>query len=103
MTSALEIAFAALFGGVLGSFLNVVARRLPRGESLVHPRSRCPRCETQTAWYDNIPVLSWLLLRGRCRHCGVRIPIRYPALELLTAATFAVIVATRGFDDALWL
>src|SRR4051794_639233 len=103
MTSALEIAFAALFGAVLGSFLNVVAWRLPRGESIVHPRSRCPRCETEIVWYDNVPVVSWLLLRGRCRHCGERIPVRYPAVELLTAATFAAIVAARGFDDALLL
>jgi leader peptidase (prepilin peptidase) / N-methyltransferase len=101
MTSALEIVFAGLFGAVLGSFLNVVAWRLPRGESIVKPRSRCPQCETQIASYDNVPVLSWLLLRGRCRHCGARIPIRYPAVELLTAAVFAGIVAARGFDDAL--
>jgi len=103
MTSAPAIALVAVLGGVLGSFLNVVAWRLPRGESIVHPRSRCPQCETQIAWYDNLPLVSWLLLRGRCRHCGARIPLRYPALELLTAAVFAAIVAVRGFDDDLLL
>jgi leader peptidase (prepilin peptidase) / N-methyltransferase len=86
---------------VVGSFLNVVIHRLPRGESLVHPRSRCPSCETQIAGYDNIPILSWLLLRGRCRHCGARISARYPAVELITALVFAAVVLVRGFDDDL--
>jgi leader peptidase (prepilin peptidase) / N-methyltransferase len=86
---------------VLGSFLNVVIHRLPRGESLVHPRSRCPSCETQIAGYDNIPIVSWLLLRGRCRHCGARISPRYPAVELITALVFAAVVLVRGFDDDL--
>jgi leader peptidase (prepilin peptidase) / N-methyltransferase len=88
-------------GAVLGSFLNVVIHRLPRGESLVHPRSRCPSCETQIAGYDNIPIVSWLLLRGRCRHCGARISARYPAVELITALVFAAVVLVRGFDDDL--
>jgi leader peptidase (prepilin peptidase) / N-methyltransferase len=86
---------------VLGSFLNVVIHRLPRGESLVHPRSRCPSCETQIAGYDNIPIVSWLVLRGRCRHCGARISPRYPAVELITALVFAAVVLVRGFDDDL--
>jgi leader peptidase (prepilin peptidase) / N-methyltransferase len=86
---------------VLGSFLNVVIHRLPRGESLVHPRSRCPTCGTQIAGYDNIPIVSWLLLRGRCRHCGARISPRYPAVELLTALVFAAVVLVRGIDDDL--
>jgi leader peptidase (prepilin peptidase) / N-methyltransferase len=86
---------------VLGSFLNVVIHRLPRGESLVHPRSRCPSCGTQIAGYDNIPIVSWLLLRGRCRHCGARISPRYPAVELITALVFAAVVLVRGFDDDL--
>ena len=90
-------------GAVLGSFLNVVIHRLPRGESLVHPRSRCPRCGTQIAGYDNIPIVSWLLLRGRCRHCGVPISPRYPAVELITALLFAAVVLVRGFDDDLIL
>lgn len=88
-------------GAVAGSFLNVVIHRLPRGESLVHPRSRCPSCETQIAGYDNIPIVSWLLLRGRCRHCGARISPRYPAVELITALVFAAVVLVRGFDDDL--
>jgi leader peptidase (prepilin peptidase) / N-methyltransferase len=79
----------------------VVIHRLPRGESLVHPRSRCPSCETQIAGYDNIPIVSWLLLRGRCRHCGARISPRYPAVELITALVFAAVVLVRGFDDDL--
>jgi leader peptidase (prepilin peptidase) / N-methyltransferase len=86
---------------VLGSFLNVVIHRLPRGESLVHPRSRCPSCETQIAGYDNIPIVSWLVLRGRCRHCGAAISPRYPAVELITALVFAAVVLVRGFDDDL--
>jgi leader peptidase (prepilin peptidase) / N-methyltransferase len=86
---------------VLGSFLNVVIHRLPRGESLVHPRSRCPSCETQIAGYDNIPIVSWLILRGRCRHCGAAISPRYPAVELITALVFAAVVLVRGFDDDL--
>jgi len=88
-------------GAVVGSFLNVVIYRLPRGESLVHPRSRCPGCGTQIASYDNIPIVSWLLLRGRCRHCGEPISPRYPAVELITALVFAAVVLVRGFDDNL--
>jgi leader peptidase (prepilin peptidase) / N-methyltransferase len=103
MPSALEIALVTLLGAILGSFLNVVIHRLPRGESLVSPGSRCPECGAAIAPYDNVPVLSWLLLRGRCRHCGTPISPRYPAVELLTAAAFAAVVALRGFDDDLVL
>ena len=92
-----------MFGAVVGSFLNVVVHRLPRGESLVHPRSRCPSCGTQIAGYDNIPILSWLVLRGRCRHCQAPISPRYPAVELLTAVTFAAVVLVGGLDDDLVL
>jgi len=92
-----------VFGAVVGSFLNVVVRRLPRGESLVHPRSRCPSCGTQIAGYDNIPIFSWLVLRGRCRHCQAPISPRYPAVELLTAVTFAAVVLVGGLDDDLVL
>jgi leader peptidase (prepilin peptidase)/N-methyltransferase len=88
---------------MVGSFLNVVIHRLPRGESLVAPRSRCPQCERQIAGYDNVPVISWLLLRGRCRGCGARIPVRYPAIELITAVAFAAVVAVRGADSDLLL
>ncbi len=92
-----------LLGGLIGSFLNVVAHRVPRGESLVSPGSHCPACDAPVRPYDNIPVLSWLLLRGRCRNCGVRISPRYPLVELLTAAAFAIVVALNGLDEDLLL
>jgi len=103
MAPAAEIGLAAALGAVLGSFLNVVIHRVPRRESIVGPRSRCPECGTQISGYDNVPILSWLLLRGRCRHCGVPISPRYPAVELLTAAAFASVVAARGADVDLLL
>ena len=90
------VALAGLTGAVAGSFLNVLIHRLPRGESLVRPRSRCPGCMAPIAPYDNVPVLSWLLLRGRCRGCGRGISARYPAVELLTAVTFLAVVLARG-------
>lgn len=92
---------AGLFGLLIGSFLNVVVHRLPRGESLVRPGSRCPSCERAIAARDNLPVVSWLLLRGRCRHCGERISARYPAVELLTGISFAAVVLARGAEDDL--
>jgi leader peptidase (prepilin peptidase)/N-methyltransferase len=76
--------FAGVLGAIMGSFLNVVAYRLPRHESLITPASRCPRCDTPVKPYDNIPVLSWLLLRGHCRSCGEPISVRYPLVELIT-------------------
>jgi leader peptidase (prepilin peptidase)/N-methyltransferase len=79
---------AALFGAVVGSFLNVVIWRLPRGESLSRPRSRCPKCGALIRWFDNVPILSWVLLRARCRRCRARISARYPFVEALTAALF---------------
>jgi leader peptidase (prepilin peptidase)/N-methyltransferase len=79
------ITFAGVLGAIVGSFLNVVVHRLPRHESLVSPASHCPRCGTPVKPYDNIPILSWLLLRGRCRSCGERISPRYPLVEALTA------------------
>lgn len=81
---------AAVFGAVIGSFLNVCIHRLPRGESIVHPPSRCPQCGRRLRWYENIPVFSWLALRGRCAGCGTRIPVMYPLVELATAALFMV-------------
>jgi leader peptidase (prepilin peptidase)/N-methyltransferase len=93
---------AALFGLIIGSFLNVVIHRLPAGESLVSPGSRCPACETPIKPYDNVPVLSWLWLRGRCRSCGQPIPARYPLVEAATGALFAAVVLVEGVDsDAL--
>ena len=85
---------AALLGACIGSFVNVVAWRLPRQESVVKPRSHCPRCGTTLAWFENVPVVSWLMLRGRCRHCGAAISGRYPAVELLCSGLFvAALVA----------
>lgn len=80
--------FVVLFGLAFGSFLNVCISRLPRHESLVRPRSRCPRCGAMIASGDNIPILSWILLRGRCRMCRERIAWRYPAVEFATSALF---------------
>jgi leader peptidase (prepilin peptidase)/N-methyltransferase len=97
------VALSGVLGALIGSFLNVVIHRLPRGESLVRPRSRCPECGATIASYDNVPVLSWLLLRGRCRRCGAPISPRYPLVELLTALAFAAVVLVRGFDEDLVL
>ena len=80
------VTFAGVLGAIFGSFLNVVVHRLPRHESLVTPASHCPRCGTPVKPYDNIPILSWLLLRGHCRSCGEPISPRYPLVEALTAA-----------------
>jgi len=83
-------AVSFLLGLVLGSFLNVVIYRLPRRESLVRPGSHCPGCGGPISWFDNVPVVSWLALRGRCRACGVRIPVRYPLVEGITGVAFAL-------------
>ena len=88
------VAFAP--GLAVGSFLNVVAARLPLRRSIVRPPSACMSCERQIAWYDNVPLLSYAVLRGRCRHCGTRIPFVYPAVELLTALLIAACVFTFG-------
>jgi leader peptidase (prepilin peptidase)/N-methyltransferase len=85
---------------ILGSFATVVAYRVPRGESFVTGRSKCPSCGEMIAAHDNIPVLSWLLLRGHCRSCGERIPVRYPLTELAMAALFAATVLILGTSDA---
>jgi leader peptidase (prepilin peptidase)/N-methyltransferase len=92
----IEASLALLFGLLIGSFLNVCIYRWPRDLSVVRPRSHCPSCGKMIAWYDNVPVLSFLLLRGRCRYCKARIPLRYPIVELLTAALFFDFVYTLG-------
>ena len=98
----LEAVIAGLFGLLIGSFLNVCIYRMPRDLSVVKPRSFCPECEKQVAWFDNVPVLSYLLLRGRCRHCRARISTRYPVVELLTGVLFFVCVLGLGATlDAL--
>jgi leader peptidase (prepilin peptidase) / N-methyltransferase len=96
-------AAAALLGAVIGSFLNVVIHRVPLGESLVSPGSHCPSCGAPVRTRDNIPILSWLLLRGRCRDCGAPISPRYPIVEAITAVAFAGVLLARGYDDDLWL
>lgn len=97
MSSALPFELGTLLLGLLfGSFLNVVIYRVPRHESVVTPRSHCPACRATLRWYDNIPLLSWLLLRARCRHCHAPVSWRYPAVELATALWFLVtFLATR--------
>jgi leader peptidase (prepilin peptidase)/N-methyltransferase len=89
-------AIAGLAGLLVGSFLNVVAHRLPLGISLVRPRSRCPHCLTEIKPYDNVPVLGWLMLRGRCRGCRARISARYPVVEAVTALLAVAVVAVNG-------
>jgi leader peptidase (prepilin peptidase)/N-methyltransferase len=87
-------------GLALGSFATVVAHRVPRRQGIVGGRSRCPGCEVAIAAYDNVPVLSWLVLRGHCRNCGERISPRYPLTELVTAVLFATTALILGTDDA---
>lgn len=105
--AALAALFALLWGGLWGSFLNVVVYRVPAGLSVVRPRSRCPQCLQPISWWQNIPVLSWLLLRGRCGHCRAPISLRYPAVEAVTALiTLAVatpwLPALLQAEDVAW-
>jgi leader peptidase (prepilin peptidase) / N-methyltransferase len=103
MTLAYAAALAGAFGLIVGSFLNVVAYRLPRGESVVFPASHCPSCDTPIKPYDNVPVLSWLVLRGRCRSCHKSISARYPIVEAVTAALLVAVVLAEGADSDAWL
>jgi leader peptidase (prepilin peptidase)/N-methyltransferase len=103
-TSSAVVAVAGLVGLVLGSFLNVVIYRVPLKQGVVGGRSRCPRCRKTVAARDNVPVVSWLLLRGRCRECNWRIPARYPIVELLSAVAAGAIVWRYGATlESLWL
>lgn len=92
----METIFAFMFGLLIGSFLNVCIYRMPRDISVVTPRSHCPECEKTITWRDNIPLLSYILLKGRCRYCDARIPWRYPIVEFLTGLVFAVSIGAFG-------
>src|SRR5437879_6213812 len=89
-------AVVALFGLVIGSFLNVVIARVPERKSVWRPRSACPGCGAPIAWHDNLPLLSFAVLRGRCRQCAMAIPWRYPIVEAATAAAFALAYLLLG-------
>ncbi len=91
----LLIAWFFMIGAVIGSFLNVVVYRLPRNMSLIEPPSHCPACKHRIRWFDNIPIISWVMLRGRCRDCKAAISARYPLVEAITAGTFALITAAE--------
>ncbi len=96
-----------ILGAIFGSFANVIILRLPNGESIVRPRSRCPSCQKPIAWYDNIPILAWFILRGKCRACGASISWRYPLVELVMAIAFLVTYHFVGMNwyliEALYL
>src|SRR5215210_142069 len=92
--------FAFIGGLITGSFVGVVAHRVPRGRSIVGPRSECPSCGTQIAAYDNVPVISWVLLGGHCRSCEARIPARYPLIELAVGISFAATALVLRDDPA---
>ncbi len=103
--TGLPIIFGYIFtfslGAIVGSFLNVVIHRVPNEESIVFPNSACPKCKNPIKPYDNLPILSWLILGGKCRNCKEKISARYPAVELLTAVLFALTFAFIGFNAFL--
>src|SRR5262249_30208282 len=103
MSVGVAAVLAGVGGAIVGAVLNVGAYRLPRGESLLHPGSRCPHCETPIKPYDNVPVLGWLWLRGRCRACGAAISWRYPLVEAVTGLLCAGVVLRYGADSDVWL
>lgn len=103
MSVGVAAVLAGILGAIIGSFLNVVAYRLPRKESLLHPPSACPECGTPIKPYDNVPVLGWLWLRGRCRACGNPISPRYPIVEAVTGLLCAACVLVFGADEDVWL
>jgi leader peptidase (prepilin peptidase) / N-methyltransferase len=98
MPNWLILAYAGLVGACVGSFLNVCVYRWPEGLSVIRPPSRCPACETPIRWRDNLPVVGWLLLRGRCRACGAPISAQYPLIELTTASLWVAAAARYGFS-----
>jgi leader peptidase (prepilin peptidase) / N-methyltransferase len=101
VSPAFQATLLAVFGLAIGSFLNVCIHRIPRGESLNHPPSRCPHCGQGLRWFDNVPVLGYLWLRGRCRACRAPISIRYPIVEIVTMALFLVHDAVFGWTPLL--
>lgn len=105
MTSSLNLPVLGFFAGLLvGSFLNVLIHRLPRKANVVTGRSKCPRCHRVIRWYDNVPLLSYLLLLGRCRHCRVRISFRYPVVEALSGVIAALVIHFLGLSlEAVWI
>lgn len=92
-----------LFGAIVGSFLNVCIYRMPKGKSIIFPSSHCPKCAKSVRWYDNIPVLSYLALRGRCRDCGEKISLIYPLVEILTASVVLTFYVTFGFNAKFFI
>ncbi|MDH3424465.1 MAG: prepilin peptidase, partial [Gemmatimonadota bacterium] len=88
--------FAGFFGLLIGSFLNVCSLRWPMDQSVVRPRSRCPNCDSLIAWYDNVPIVSWAVLRGRCRNCSDPVSVQYPLVELATGLMWAGATALHG-------
>ena len=84
--------YAFIIGSCIGSFINVVVHRLPNDLSIIKPRSFCPKCKTKLTWKENVPLISWLIQRGRCIHCNTSISIRYPLIELITAILFVVFI-----------
>jgi leader peptidase (prepilin peptidase) / N-methyltransferase len=97
MPDAVLWVFAALVGAAVGSFLNVLIIRLPEDESVIVPGSHCPECSVPIGWRDNLPVVSWVVLRGRCRNCRAHISVQYPLIELATAAIWLAAVVRHGF------
>lgn len=101
LVSAYAIVAALAFGAAVGSFAGAVVYRIPRQESIVRPRSRCPSCGQTIAWYDNVPLVSYLLLRGRCRRCGERISVRYPIIEATVALAWGLVAFRFGLTLVL--
>src|SRR3954454_5029762 len=102
MSVGVAAVVAGILGAIIGSFLNVVAYRLPRKQSLLHPPSACPSCGTPIKPYDNVPVLGWLWLRGKCRACGAPISLQYPLVEFVTGVLCALCVLVFGDDNDVW-
>ena len=97
----MDIFFIFILGSIIGSFLNVCIVRLPQEKSVVFPSSHCPHCQKPIAWYDNIPLVSWIILQGRCRHCKATINFRYWLVEFLTATIFVIFYLTYGLSPVL--